>query len=96
MTAANATRGESKDRARTTRSGGGRHVSKTGKESNSIGSKGKGSREANRGYYIVKPVGGCQGKDIFLISGIAGWKRVSKAHQVCVGGCSSTCSSLKK
>ncbi|CAN0020313.1 unnamed protein product, partial [Ectocarpus fasciculatus] len=36
------------------------------------------SGRGKRGYYIVKPVGGCQGKDIFLTSG---WKRVSTTNQ---------------
>ncbi|CAM9516685.1 unnamed protein product, partial [Ectocarpus sp. 4 AP-2014] len=36
------------------------------------------SGRAKRRYYIVKPVGGCQGKDIFLTSG---WKRVSTTNQ---------------
>lgn len=39
----------------------------------------KKSGRAQRGYYIVKPIGGCQGKDVFLTSG---WKRVSVANQV--------------
>lgn len=81
LTAANGAWGRREDWARTT-SGGEGSCSKTKKESSAVCSKGKGSGEASRGCYIVKPIGGCQGKNIFLMSGMSGWKRVSKAHQV--------------
>lgn len=84
MTATKAARGGSEEWARTTRSGKKGNFSKIDQGSNKYSNKGEGegNREANKGHYIVKPIGGCQGKNIFLISGMSGWKRVSKAHQV--------------
>lgn len=47
--------------------------------SNNNNKNNKRSRKWKRTYYIVKPVGGCQGKNIFLTTD---WKRVSRAQQV--------------
>ncbi|CAM9214538.1 unnamed protein product, partial [Ectocarpus sp. 13 AM-2016] len=53
-------------------------VSRDGDNDGDDDVKGSKSGRAKRGYYIVKPVGGYQGKDIFLTSG---WKGVSTANQ---------------
>ncbi len=75
----------SEEWARTTRRSTKSHVPETKKSSSSNDNNNNNTRKrkaSNRGYYIVKPVGGCQGRDIFLISGMPGWKRVARAHQV--------------